>query len=240
MAIHRRASTRGGLSGITDFAELPQSIRAEWSFWVIRASVEDALRVARTVCRPAQVWDRVKPEPLGEFDVVSPLSALIGLAASEWVVVVRSVCYVNRALMYSASEEARASSSRLGTDAIAMWAESTSGSISYERFGSGLLVEMAEWDASGITSWASRLRSQPKAARVPVEDADELLRDAGVHVPGCYPIAAPKCPRLIATEPAMKVVERASIFEIPDRVPPSFAEMLRLRQSKLAEAAKKP
>ena len=141
--------------------------------------------------------------------------AVVQIKDNPWVVVLRSLFYLDRNNPSGAEDNAKALSAQLKTKAISFVAEDTSGAFQIDLFDTGKLVERAQWAEGGSFSiFESTRRKQPKIAEVDNKFINKTLSDLGIYLPACYPRGKAKNVCLCAEKQSLDRIEAANLLEL--------------------------
>jgi hypothetical protein len=201
--------------GVADFLKFMYDGHPDWSLLAIKAPIEEVseefadFRGADTLLRD------VPRKPAEAYEDVASLVSVVQVKGNPWVVVFRSLLYVDARQLEGIVEEAKELSGRLSTRAIAFVGEDTSGALSYDLFEQGKVLESAEWEVGGeFSRFKSSLRKRPAQETVGDEFADGVFREQGIYLPCCYPKSEGGEAWLAVEKISDGVIERADLIEL--------------------------
>jgi hypothetical protein len=191
--------------GSLDFVRMIHDGQPEYSLLAVKAPIEDVIEAfiefrsgqssrkrsdwrSMTVKTDALAsrqlkWDKniaLLPEGTeceGEFEQGMPIPVL-QVANSEWVVIIRSLSWLDSEQIDNVPLEAKFLSQKFQTDAITLMEEDTSASISYELFQQGESIESLEFCDAEEYRFESKRQEDPQFQADEDEDfEDEDLED---------------------------------------------------------------
>jgi uncharacterized protein (TIGR02996 family) len=217
-----RAVGKPARLGVLDYYEWMSHNHWEWVILavlapldaVVCALVDSRKRASSADFLSSSRWFRDVPIRTGaEGDTVSSLTPLMQLCGHAWTIALYDTFNLTLPWYYSAQEDARTLSDRLGTVAVAFAAEDTSSAMGYQLFECGEMMEFAEWGPD-VNRFASKKRPLPPWTEFPRDYPDELFRACGLYIPACYARNDHDRPCLVVDGPMAGEVERCDLLEL--------------------------
>ena len=179
--------------GAEDFLKFINDGEAQWSLLAAKAPIADVSNAFAKFAKTAHV-DRnvpIKPEGGGN-DEVAPATAVVQVRDNPWVVISRTLFYVNEAAINEVTEATAALSKSLKTQVLAFAAADESEAIACDLFEDGKQIKHAD----------------------DIEAAKEMIRKLGIYLPARYPQIKGKRSWLAVAKISADKVERADLVAI--------------------------
>ena len=226
----------GPALGLEDFTGM--DVHPEWSLFAVKAPA-DAVAKALADFRKALRFERsVSLKQSKKFEQVAPLTAVVGIKANPWAVVLRSIGVVSAQELEGVPEEAKTISAELKTRAATFLFEDTSNAMGYALYERGRVLEEAEWECGGaMTSFTSTLRQRPEGRRFNADFADQLFRGEGIYIPACYPRLEGGRVWLSVQKSSAGLIDRAHLLELGKIATPDYQRVYRRLLGKMRKTA---
>jgi len=202
--------------GIADFLKFMHDGQPEWSLLAIRAHIDEVsdefadLHGSETILR-----DAPRKPTTEQYDDVAHQIAIVQTKENPWMIIFRTLLYVDEENIEAANEEAKELSARLNTRAISFIGEDTSSSQGYKLFEKGKLLEEAEWEIGGeLYTFKSKLRKKPALESVGDEFAEGFFAEQEIYIPCCYPKSEDGQSWLAVEKNSVELIDRADLIEL--------------------------